>query len=338
MPQLTFLPWLKVRQRETFAGVTLLPLAEGLDELRGHDRAFAEAMIAAHVGVSRRADGAAEPAAMTFVRYEKYPLTHELGDDYAVVARTLRVLGAIAQEPASMFLQPSNAFAPVAQLYKDDGFAIAISSGRVLSGGHDIRCVQFTRPTFIPATAEFRISDTRLRAACEQLLKADPQTRAHEALTRALEWFFWANIETDEQNSFVPFVLMLTAFEALLDRDRSSALGFAYAMADALKTPDDVLSTKTINGRDQTLNQQGWWAYEFYRLRSETVHGAEVHWSRQAYGGHAHAELAAIAFRILLRQKLVHLELELPMLSGIGRALLLEKLRSPADGTSGSPH
>src|SRR5712692_3062600 len=100
MPQLTFLPWLRVEVQEQFGVLTLVPKELGLGELKGHDRAYADAMCAAYVELHADKDGKHLPVTLTFVRYKNEPLTAEITNEhFNEVVEQLRVLGALAQTP-----------------------------------------------------------------------------------------------------------------------------------------------------------------------------------------------------------------------------------------------
>ena len=326
MPQLTFLPWLRVDDQEKFGQVTLIPKGAALGELKGHDREYADAMCAAYVELHANKEGLYDQVPVTFVRYKDAPLTTTLSDtNFEAIARALRVLGAVAQEVRGFGFTPANAFVPIGQLYQDQGFSLAIFSGRVRSGGLDMRKVRFSRPAFIPTNTRLDVGEKALRTAAQDLLGVDNPTRRQLALLRAMEWSFWANIDTDEQNSFVRFVLLLTAFESVLDR-RSTALGFAYALHERLATMDDAITARVIDGHEHTLNEQGWWAYSFYKFRSDTVHGQPLP-AGALYNGHSHFYLASIAFRVVVRQELSDLGLLNNPLGIFGADLFLELLR-----------
>ena len=54
---MTFLPWLRVDEPEKFGLCTLVPKNVGLSELKGHDRAYADATCAAYIELHTDADG-----------------------------------------------------------------------------------------------------------------------------------------------------------------------------------------------------------------------------------------------------------------------------------------
>jgi len=331
MPQLTFLPWLRVDRPETFGALTLLPKETGLGELAGHDRAFADAMCAAYVELHADRSGQHPSAPVTFLRHADRVLAAELTDDEFIgVARQLRVLGALAQAPTQFQRAPSNCFVPIGQRYQEGSFGIAIMSGKLTSGGLDIRKAWFTRPTFISSKAELDIAEAALRVAADELVRIDEPTKRQRMLVRALEWYFWANVDDDEQNSYVPFVLLQTAFDTLTD-NRSSKMAFANAIARRLATPDDLMVTKTIDGQPVVLNEQGWWAHTFYAFRSETVHGKELKPGAALYNGRSHFDLGSVAFRILVRQELQKMELLESPLGIVGTSLFVDMLREPPD-------
>jgi hypothetical protein len=330
MPQLTFLPWLKVNAPERFGPVQLLPKQTGLEMLAGHDRAYADAMCAAYVEAHADKAGVYPQAPISFVTYRDQPLTTELAPlEFWDVGRALRLLGAVAQEPMQLGRSPSNCFVPIGQRYASGSFSLAIMSGKLESGGLDIQRARFTRPTYISMTAHLAIGEASLRASVEKLLDLPAPTKKQQALIRGIEWFFWANLDDDEQNSFVPFVLLLTAFESVLDLGHSSKVGFAKEMAKHLATPDDVLTTKVVAGHTLTLNEQGWWAYAFYAFRSDTVHGQALASAAYVYNGRSHFDLASRSFRILVRQSLLKMGLLALPLGIVGLALFVEQLHNP---------
>lgn len=333
MPQLTFIPWLRVDAEERFGPVTLLPKDAGLGQLDGHDRAYTAAMCAAYRELHANKDGEHPEAPITFIRYRDEPLTAMLTDaQFSDVGRALRVLGAVAQPSSQGDFVPANAFVPYAQRYVEGSFSLALAAGRVLSGGLDVRKARFHRPPAIPARARLAIRLKTLRDSAERLvLMADPGADGWRIL-RSLEWYFWAHLDHDEQNPYVPFVLLVTAFESALNLERSTARGFAKAVGERLATPEDVAKTKQVGQDEVTMNEQGWWALEFYRLRSDAVHGTQVAPDAHLFNGRSHFELGEHAFGILMQQELHGLGLlDLP-LGALGRAALIELLRSVPEG------
>ena len=331
MPQFTFLPWLLVEQEEQFGACTLMPTEAALADLAGHDRAYADATRAAYVELHAKKDNVHELAPLTFIRHRQKAVTAELADaEFNEVARHLRVLGAVAQTPTQFQRAPSNCFVPIGQRYQQDSFSLAIVSGKLTSGGLDIRRVRFARPAFISKNAKLDIAEKPTRAAADTLVRIEAPTRRQRMLMRAMEWYFWAHVDDDEQNSYVPFVLLQAAFDALTD-ERSSKMAFAHAIAKRLATPDDVVVTRTIEGKQVQLNEQGWWAHSFYGLRSETVHGKEVSAEATLYNGRSHFELGSLALRILVRQELLKMDLLDVPLGIVGENVFIDMLREPPE-------
>jgi hypothetical protein len=331
MPQLTFLPWLRVEEPATFGALTLVPKEAALEGLAGHDRAFADAMCAAYVELHADKKGEHAQASVSFLRYKDKVLTAELtNEEFNEAARQLRVLGAVAQAPTQFQRAPSNCFVPIGQRYQDGSFGLAIVSGKLTSAGLDIRRARFSRPTFVSTNAKLDITENALRVATDKLVQTIEPTKRQRVLIRALEWYFWAHVDDDEQNSFVPFVLLQTAFDTLTD-ERSSKLAFAHTIAKRLATPDDVTLKKTIEGKQEELNEQGWWAHSFYTFRSETVHGKELAPGAAVYNSRSHFDLGSIAFRILVRQELLKMELLDSPLGIVGTSLFLDMLRKAPD-------
>jgi hypothetical protein len=303
----------------------------GLESLAGHNRAYADAMCAAYLELHAEVGGEHATAPISFVRFKERPLTAELTDDeFSQVALELRVLGAVAQTPTQMQRAPSNCFVPIGQRYQDGSFGLAIVSGKLTSGGLDIRRARFARPTFVSRNARLDIAEVAMRVAADRLMHLEQPTRRHRMVIRALEWFFWAHVDDDEQNSVVPFVLLQTAFDSLTD-ERTSKTAFAHAIARRLATPDDVVVKRSIEGKPVELSEQGWWAHAFYSFRSETVHGKEVAPDAYLYNGRSHFDLGNVAFRILARQELLRMELLDAPLGIVGADLLLDMLRTPTD-------
>jgi len=96
-----------------------------------------------------------------------------------------------------------------------------------------------------------------------------------ERLFRSLEWFRLAH-ENAQLSELSKIVMMATAFEILFQFGEGKRKDFVKYMENNIASDRFFKDTRTDKGRAYTYSLAGWWAWDFYNLRSTIVHGDNV--------------------------------------------------------------
>ena len=164
----------------------------------------------------------------------------------------------------------------------DDNLAVSAGSG--LHGGWMLGEISFAMPW--STGGGIAIPNQRVVEALSKLLLCDPGGSARERIMRSLEWFRFAHIDSEEVSCLSRIVMMATAFEILLEvpscADKSDWI--ANEVAGRCATDDSIFDTAYEGRRGPTARPGvARWAYGFYKIRNEIVHGDEVPFLRLSY-------------------------------------------------------
>jgi hypothetical protein len=101
--------------------------------------------------------------------------------------------------------------------------------------------------------------------------------KVRERLFRALDWFRLAHVVDRQPSTLTRVVMMATAFETLLDLPRNNKSGKLAEEVDRRVASDTFTRESRRLGNDEVEHTvAGWWAYDFYKLRNDIVHGETV--------------------------------------------------------------
>lgn len=178
----------------------------------------------------------------------------------------------------SLFSVSSDNFQLLQQNFVPGDPGIAISSGswiRSKEGGMAVDEVLFVKPRYVRLPPQISFDEKLLRAL-EESQKDESNTTFHRRVMRALEWVGYAYTNVDGFSYFSRIVMMATAFEILLDgfQGRRGFVGKIEGLVCSQREETEVRSVATEKSRhDEEHTLKGWWASEFYELRSRVVHG-----------------------------------------------------------------
>lgn len=165
---------------------------------------------------------------------------------------------------------------------------LVIRDGSRTSLGWRIGEIKFPMP--FSMGGGFSNADDELVKAFSDLEAATGNDAAKSRLFRSLEWFRLAHAETHHVSLLSKVVMMGTAFETILDLPSSGPKKKPFA--DYLKAqcslPDSVEDTRPLlrAGRlpvDTVYPCISWWAWDFYVLRNDIVHGNMIEPERFGY-------------------------------------------------------
>ena len=148
----------------------------------------------------------------------------------------------------------------------------------VCSGSNQSLCrvekTRFSRPWGLGGS--FGFPDAQLLAGMGTLLSSDDLADPRERVFRSLEWFRLAHMNGDNASELTKLVLQSTSFEILfaLDENKGKTKQFIEAVERRITSTSTISACRTDwRGRTQNYSLPGWWAHDFYDLRSRIVHG-----------------------------------------------------------------
>lgn len=174
---------------------------------------------------------------------------------------------------------------------------------------------EFVRPSFVPASTWFYNYDSLLFDSFSKMIDAHNSDDAR--YFRVLDWVRYAHLNPDGYSSESRFVMLATAFEILFDLPRDYKTDeFAKRLeklleVDSMTVVDENYNTIQV-GLPQTTKSYttrggkvkfrqhtmyGWWARDFYDLRSKIVHGEDI--NNQDIRNHKGEQHFFIALKIL---------------------------------------
>jgi hypothetical protein len=133
-----------------------------------------------------------------------------------------------------------------------------------------------------------------------------------QRIARSLEWFRHAHTSGDGSSALTKVVMMATAFEILFSLPRhQKTAAFISEVRRRLDRAKTRTKTDTDSiGKARTYSLPGWWADDFYDLRSRVVHGDAIKASRMKYKGWlTHLIVADVVFGQCLWSELYDLKL-----------------------------
>lgn len=145
---------------------------------------------------------------------------------------------------------------------------------------------KFIRPDYVPMELFPFYNDTDIFVALSKMI--DAHRPDDNRFLRVLEWCRFAYLNPTEYSPEIRYVMLAMAFEIFFDLpDILKADEFASRLETLLEVDKMVISDEQGNanqgldkisrpnsrGKQKTNTIYGWWAREFYDLRSRIVHG-----------------------------------------------------------------
>lgn len=201
---------------------------------------------------------------------------------FAVIAPD--VAAAVCSSNRNLVPPTAEAYQLFLQRFDPSDDTIADTAGSSMHAGQ-VEKMLFQKPRDVGVFAG--CPDDDLLQGLGRLLKGKVKANVRERLCRSLEWFRLAHITGDGASPFTKAVMMSTAFEILfqIPDGLGKTKAFVQAVKSQMARPDTKTETRTITfkrgkkkGRTESIARSlpGWWAHEFYNLRSRVVHGDPV--------------------------------------------------------------
>lgn len=175
--------------------------------------------------------------------------------------------------------------------------------------GHNLTIGQFNVYRPLPVeSAPLAQPNTILISAFNKVLVTSFSADLRTRLFRSLEWFRLAHVAADQVSEFSRIVMLATAFETLLEipaQERDKSMFFTKEVERRFRRETSILDKREHKKKARAYTKAAWWAYDFYKLRNEIVHGDDVDPAKLRYNAHitqkdvADAVLYQIIFQTL---------------------------------------
>jgi len=184
---------------------------------------------------------------------------------------------------------PSDNFSLKIQNFVPGNYGISISYGNVIreiDGGYDLERIKFYTPFHIILNS-FMNYNKQLFNSIKKLKRIKNERELYRKIITSLQWVSYAYTNVENFSPFSRIVMMSTAFEILLDgfKDRWKFINkisyYTGEKEDSNKDNREIRNIyyKRLDIIPKEYSFKEWWAYEFYCLRNNIVHGKEVKYS-----------------------------------------------------------
>ena len=217
-------------------------------------------------------------------------LTDEQLNDLRRFASALLFASIINNQTNSVCV--SEQFALVHQNFNLTEDAIVFTTGSFyrVQNWQSFEMTRLVRPAYVPSNTLFYRFDDKLLEGFANVI--DDHSPDNDYLFRTLEWVGYTFINSEGYSGASRHVMLATAFEIFFDLpDFGKADEFAGKLESLLEvdkmeiydkkfkliqTGLTPVTKKNAVGKDKTNTMYGWWARDFYHLRSKIVHGDEI--------------------------------------------------------------
>jgi hypothetical protein len=200
------------------------------------------------------------------------------------------VKAAVRGDNRNMAPPTADRFQLVNQSFTPGDRSFAVHSGGSIHVGQ-IGNLTVTRPWDLGGIG---LPDDDLLQGLRRLFRRNVKADIRERVARSLEWFRLAHASGDAASALTKLVMMTTAFEILLQipEGLGKTAKFIQAIESRLRRPQTKSETRLVpvkvgkkkgSTKSVTRSLPGWWADDFYDLRSRVVHGDPINLRRLKY-------------------------------------------------------
>lgn len=201
------------------------------------------------------------------------------------------------------------------QSFGHSGTRVNYTSGSFVSVEHimnNIFTKKFVAPEYVHNPFNYDYDDQLFEA----LIKAiDSGSIENEKIFHSLEWVRQACMNFDYYSTAIRPVMMTTAFEIFFSLQDKKEDDFAIKLETLLGTSDmhridtngtsikglPLIKKNNVRGKEKENTMYGWWARDFYSLRSKIVHEGRItpsDWTNSK--GNAHVVIALMMMNFCL--------------------------------------
>jgi hypothetical protein len=290
--QVSFMPWAGIQQTIQVGPVTFWPFQLQVTERVADTRIreYLEKYFRCYVNHQGKPVNSVTICSHGAVNFRQL-IPSEAGEVRAAVDALLfsvicpAIKNAVLVNNISMLPPSVDKYQLFTQNFHSDANWITVRTGNVLSAGWKIGEISFPQPWTVGNS--FESPDPELLNSFSKVFDLGFPAEQRQRFQRSLEWFRLAHVESDEVSPLSKVVMMVTAFEILLDvPDQPNKKEWIANRLDKLcKSPNTILEHRQIRGQTVTHSKMGWWAFDFYNLRNKVVHGDPVGTQELRYSG-----------------------------------------------------
>lgn len=302
--QVSFLPWYQIKKNITIGPVNLWPYdhAENIinDEVL---KAWLDRYFQSYI------DNRNKPVSsitICSIDNDSFSLNNDLDTIrkaidcliFAVIAP--QVVAGVAENNNTLAPPSSDLFELFTQRIETKSDFIGVAAGNLLCGGLQIGNVRFSRPW--STGGPFTKVDIKIIEGFDRLFRPCLSRNLRERVFRSLDWFRLAHSESNQVSILSKVVMMATAFEVLLGFEtREKAKEFASQVESTLVSDGFLTESRRFKGQPVKHSLAYWWAWDFYSLRNDIVHGNNIKPDNLLYKGWiTHLIVADVVFYIFI--------------------------------------
>jgi hypothetical protein len=247
-------------------------------------RDYLEQYFACHVDHCGRSCGAATLIGCneTFREFSRGELSRARSAVDALIVATIcpQVLRAVSTGNCNIGPPTADRYQLVRQRFQPDEKDLCISVGRSYHYEKLSDQLRITAP--LDMGSKFALANDDVLQALGRVISGKGPSDERKRIIRSLEWFRMAHTVGDEASELSAAVMMSTAFEILLEIPNGGGKTekFIAEVEGHLKRVDSLQLTKPWGKKSKSYSLPGWWANDFYDLRSRVVHGDPVNQQR----------------------------------------------------------
>lgn len=201
----------------------------------------------------------------------------------------------------------ANIFELVTQNFQPGDDNVAVQAGSLKSVGWRMQDITFAKP-WAKGGAPSSPNEALLKEF-EVCFSNNHLYSLSQRVFRSLEWFRFSHIEGGDISTLSKLVMMSTAFEILLQFPPDSKRNFfVKVMEEKIATDKYLKDNRTGNkGKTYTHSLAGWWAWDYYEIRNQIVHGDPISTDRLIYKDWiTHLIVADLVFLQFMQQELLN--------------------------------
>lgn len=162
------------------------------------------------------------------------------------------------------------------QKFKIPNDRFVVVSTRSSMNFEDIDKVHISRPWGVSGPWG-SAPNMELLGAFDKVFDNSFPSEVRERFFRSLEWFRLAHTEGNNVSDPSRLVMMATAFEILLDfPDYQKSKYFADQIDGKLRNDKSIIEIREYQGKPVDYSRAACWAWDFYQLRNQIVHGDNI--------------------------------------------------------------
>jgi hypothetical protein len=278
--EVLFMPWADLRAAMKVGSIEFRPWDSVGDAGGASIQDYLRRYFACHVDHCGRPYGVATLVGSNdgFRTLSRAELTRARAAVDALIVATIcpQVLQAVAADNRNIGPPTADRYQLVLQRFEPHDETLCISVGRSRHFEQLTDRLRITAP--LDMGGSIALAHDEVMQALGRVISGKGPSEARKRIIRSLEWFRMAHTVGDGASELSALVMMSTAFEILLGIPDGAGKTekFIAAVEQHVKPVGSLKITRTWKGKPRSYSLLGWWANDFYDLRSRVVHGDPV--------------------------------------------------------------